>query len=166
MRKKAIAVIMMTIIAAVLIVIAVSIGMWLVQTLPTLVIQITQHSRTEPCNTTSSAILITVSTAPLTIPTTPPTMSVEPPHRHNYTFNITAPSCENEGFTTYVCDCGYDYVDDRVAALGHSWGEWVASEEATETVSGEERRECAACGKNYVDSHTSALGQPHRHVNL
>ena len=35
---------------------------------------------------------------------------------------VTAPTCTAEGFTTYTClDCGHDYVDNWVNALGHEY---------------------------------------------
>ncbi|MBQ4503885.1 MAG: hypothetical protein II986_09480, partial [Alistipes sp.] len=46
-------------------------------------------------------------------------------HTENYTAVVTAPTCEDEGYTTYTCDCGHSYVDNKVAALGHTEGEAV-----------------------------------------
>ncbi len=33
----------------------------------------------------------------------------------------TPPSCEEEGYTTYLCECGHSYTDDEVDALEHDW---------------------------------------------
>ena len=41
-------------------------------------------------------------------------------HEHFYTAVITAPTCTEQGYTTYTCNCGNYYVDDYVNALGHS----------------------------------------------
>ena len=41
------------------------------------------------------------------------------PHSHTYEAAITAPTCENGGYTTYTCACGDSYTDDETSALGH-----------------------------------------------
>ena len=38
-------------------------------------------------------------------------------HSHNAV--VTAPTCTEEGYTTYTCHCGDTFVADKVAALGH-----------------------------------------------
>ena len=38
-------------------------------------------------------------------------------HSHNAV--VTAPTCTEEGYTTYTCHCGDSFVADKVAALGH-----------------------------------------------
>ncbi len=40
-------------------------------------------------------------------------------HQHSYNKVVTAPTCLEEGYTTYTCDCGDEYVSDKVDALGH-----------------------------------------------
>ena len=40
---------------------------------------------------------------------------------HTYNVVVTAPDCENGGYTTYTCTtCGDSYVADHTAALGHT----------------------------------------------
>ena len=50
---------------------------------------------------------------------------------HDYVAAVTAPTCTEEGFTTYTCSvCGDNYVADKVAATGHDFPvkeEWVES---------------------------------------
>ncbi len=42
---------------------------------------------------------------------------------HDYVGVVTAPTCTEEGYTTYTCSrCHDSYVADRVAPMGHSWG--------------------------------------------
>ena len=49
----------------------------------------------------------------------------EAPHEHDYTANVTAPTCTEAGFTTYTCECGDSYVADNVPADGHGYSdEW------------------------------------------
>ena len=40
-------------------------------------------------------------------------------HSHRYTAVVTAPTCTEQGYTTYTCECGDTYVDNYVDALGH-----------------------------------------------
>ena len=40
-------------------------------------------------------------------------------HEHSYTSEVTAPTCEAAGYTTYTCECGHSYTADEVVALGH-----------------------------------------------
>ena len=37
---------------------------------------------------------------------------------HTYTEAVTAPTCTEQGYTTYTCECGDSYVDDYVDATG------------------------------------------------
>ena len=47
-----------------------------------------------------------------------------PASGHKYNCTVTAPTCEDEGYTTYTCSaCNDTYVDDYVDALGHTAGE-------------------------------------------
>ena len=65
----------------------------------------------------------------------------EPVHTHKYEAAVTAPTCEDAGYTTYTCACGDSYTADEVAATGHSY------------VNGT----CTACGAadpDYVPSET------------
>ena len=47
--------------------------------------------------------------------------NVSTEHVHQYKCVVTAPTCTDEGYTTYTCDCGDIYVSDKVAALGHDY---------------------------------------------
>ena len=104
-----------------------------------------------------------------------------------FTSVVTAPTCLNDGYTTYTCsDCGYTYVDDNTAALGHAYGDWTHVEntkthqrvctndashietancEFTSVVTaptclsdGYTTYTCTDCGYSYVDDNTTALG--------
>lgn len=49
-----------------------------------------------------------------------------------YEKTVTAPTCLDFGYTTYVCkDCGYMYTDNYIEPLGHDLSEWVADDECT-----------------------------------
>ena len=44
-------------------------------------------------------------------------------HVHKHDAVVTAPTCTEGGYTTYICTCGDSYVADEVAAVGHDWVE-------------------------------------------
>ncbi|MBQ1261981.1 MAG: hypothetical protein IIY01_03540, partial [Clostridia bacterium] len=75
---------------------------------------------------------------------------------HNYANFITAPTCTEQGYTTYTCSCGDSYVDNYVAALGHSFGDWILTTSPTCTEKGIETRSCF-CGHSETSS-VPALG--------
>ena len=62
------------------------------------------------------------------------------PHEHDYheTHRVD-PTCTEDGYVEYTCDCGDSYTDP-LPATGHSWGEWMPAGD------GEEVRSCEVCG--------------------
>ncbi len=72
-------------------------------------------------------------------------------HIHRYNSLITAPTCTEQGYTTYACECGDSYVDDYVDATGHTPAEpvqqWPANATCTENGSIYEFIYCADCGE-------------------
>ena len=62
------------------------------------------------------------------------------PHEHDYheTHRVD-PTCTEDGYIEYTCDCGDSYTDP-LPATGHSWGEWMPAGD------GEEVRYCGVCG--------------------
>ena len=42
-------------------------------------------------------------------------------HPHKYVEKVTDPTCTEQGYTTYTCDCGKTYVDNYVPATGHRY---------------------------------------------
>jgi hypothetical protein len=78
---------------------------------------------------------------------------------HSYSAVVTAPTCENRGFTTYTCVCGDTYTANEVAAKGHT--EVIdAAIAATCTKTGmTEGKHCSVCKKILVAQKTTqALG--------
>ena len=65
---------------------------------------------------------------------------------HTYETVVTAPTCDANGYTTYTCHCGYSYVADEVAALGHKWV-ILSAEPATCTEDGFEKFYCENCNE-------------------
>jgi hypothetical protein len=68
-------------------------------------------------------------------------------HEHSYKAEVTAPDCENDGYTTYTCACGDSYTGNTVAALGHTAGEWIVDTAATDAAAGAQHKECTVCGE-------------------
>ncbi len=66
-------------------------------------------------------------------------------HVHNYTAEVTAPTCTEQGYTVYTCACGDTYTADYTDPTGHSYGEWEQTKAPTCTEKGEQKRTCA-CG--------------------
>ena len=50
-------------------------------------------------------------------------------HEHSYTAVVTEPTCTEQGYTTYTCECGDSYIADYTDALGHTEGEAVKENE-------------------------------------
>jgi len=69
----------------------------------------------------------------------------EPACTHRYTPSITAPTCTKNGYTTYICSCGDEYIDNETAAIGHNWGEWIITKESTVNDEGIAERICFIC---------------------
>ncbi len=70
---------------------------------------------------------------------------------HSYTSAVTAPDCENKGYTTHTCaNCGDSYVDSYVDALGHSYGDWKVTD-ATCTADGSKTKTCSVCGDTVTE---------------
>ena len=82
--------------------------------------------------------------------------STTPEHSHNYNYKTTTiePTCEEDGYTIYECDCGDTYTSDYVPSTGHNYGEWYSVSDATCTEDGEKRRDCENqnCDHYEIDS--------------
>ena len=66
-------------------------------------------------------------------------------HRHDYEPTVTQATCLAQGYTTYECECGEKYIDNYVAAKGHSNGQWIIDKEASCTEDGSKHQICSAC---------------------
>ena len=64
-------------------------------------------------------------------------------HQHTYTETVTEPTCEQDGYTTYTCSCGYSYTDNVVPALGHDYV--LAGQDGTMWAYA-----CTRCGHSYT----------------
>ena len=76
---------------------------------------------------------------------------------HEYSAVVTAPTCTEQGFTTYTCTiCGESYVGDEVEATGHSYEATVT--DPTCNKRGFTTYTCSVCGDSYADDYVDALG--------
>lgn len=66
-------------------------------------------------------------------------------HVHSYTPVITPPTCTEQGYTTYTCECGDSYISDYTDALGHNWDDGVITTEPTYTTDGTIIYTCTRC---------------------
>ncbi len=64
-------------------------------------------------------------------------------HIHNYTETVTEPTCTEQGYTTYTCDCGDSYVSDYVDSTGHAY--IIEEKQANCTESGYKITTCQNC---------------------
>lgn len=72
---------------------------------------------------------------------------------HNYSKTTVEADCENGGYTRYTCTvCEHSYDDNVKAALGHAWGEWTVTKNATTSAAGEKQSSCSRCGKTRSES--------------
>jgi len=67
-------------------------------------------------------------------------------HTHNFVKgDLIEASCTEKGYTIYKCDCGETEQRDEVSALGHSYGAWVVTKEATTSEKGTKEKTCTRC---------------------
>lgn len=67
-----------------------------------------------------------------------------PGHKYNKTV-VTPPTCTDEGYTTYICDCSHSYDGDFVKAVPHTEGEWVTVTEPEVGKDGLKEKRCTVC---------------------
>ena len=63
------------------------------------------------------------------------------------------PACDKEGYTEYTCSnngCDEKKEDDKIPALGHSFGEWLIVTEPEAGKVGKEERECSVCEETKI----------------
>ena len=85
-------------------------------------------------------------------------------HEAEYEAVVTDPTCTEDGYTTYTCYCGDEYVADEVAALGHTAGEWVVVTPATCVDNGLKTQSCTVCGEVLASEEIVATGHTYEAV--
>ena len=82
---------------------------------------------------------------------------------HDYESVVTAPTCADEGYTTYICSrCPHSYKDDYIDALGHDYESVVTAPTCTEE--GYTTYICSRCTHSYEDDYIDALGHDYESV--
>ncbi|MBR5438986.1 MAG: leucine-rich repeat domain-containing protein [Clostridia bacterium] len=71
---------------------------------------------------------------------------------HDYNAAITAPTCTEQGYTTYTCHCNDSYIANYVGKLSHilTHHEQIAADCSTD--GSIEYWSCSSCGNNFSDS--------------
>lgn len=77
------------------------------------------------------------------------TNSYEVVYQHSYTETVVPPTCTENGYTLYECECGDSYHDNEVTALGHNYIATVV--EGTDTSSGYTVFTCSSCNESYTE---------------
>lgn len=68
-----------------------------------------------------------------------------PEHTHSYSSYITAPTCTDQGYTTYTCECGNTYKADYVKENGHTFTNYISDGKATCVTDGSLIAKCDFC---------------------
>ena len=71
---------------------------------------------------------------------------------HDHVAVVTAPTCTEQGYTTYTCACGDSYKADFVDALGHDWDDGTVTVEPTEETTGVRTYCCKRCDATYTET--------------
>ena len=77
---------------------------------------------------------------------------------HKYDAVVTAPDCENKGYTTHTCVCGDSYVTDEVDALGHDMIVEKAVAPTCTATGLTEGSHCSRCDHKVAQEVVDALG--------
>lgn len=109
---------------------------------------------TDPIQTEPAETIIPETTAPgirdsapTVSPTaTPETESPKTMHNHSYISETIAPTCTAGGYDLFSCSCGEYYKGNHIDPVGHTWGDWSTTVEATTDREGEQERSCTRCG--------------------
>ena len=78
-------------------------------------------------------------------------------HIKSATFTTVAPTCTNPGYSTYLCECGFNGVGDSPAATGHNLTVTETVRQADCTTKGIVHRKCKNCSYYEVEE-TAAKG--------
>jgi hypothetical protein len=84
-----------------------------------------------------------------------------PPHTHDYSSVVTAPTCTEAGYTTYTCSCGHTYTEAGEAAKGHDYSSVVTAPTCTEA--GYTTYTCT-CGHTYTEAGEAAKGHEYSSI--
>lgn len=69
-------------------------------------------------------------------------------HIHSYTGQTVEPTCAEQGYTLYTCQCGVSYKSDLTAKKEHTFDGGTVIQEATLSEKGIKRCTCTVCGEH------------------
>ena len=81
-------------------------------------------------------------------------------HTHSYTAQAVAPTCSQEGYTLYSCQCGVSYQGERKPALEHTYDEGTVILEPAMGQPGQKCFTCTACGYTKTVEIDSLVNNP------
>lgn len=76
---------------------------------------------------------------------------------HDWTITETPATCEKDGVRTYICDVCHTTKNEPIKAIGHSYGAWTTTKEATISSKAEQQRTCSTCGKEEITTYGEKL---------
>lgn len=76
---------------------------------------------------------------------------------HNWTIKEIPATCEQNGVRTYTCDICHTTKSEPIKAIGHSYGAWTTTKEATVSSKAEHKRICSTCGKEEITTYGEKL---------
>ena len=80
---------------------------------------------------------------------------------HQYTTEVIAATCTEQGYTLYTCECGETYKEDYTDMIQHSYGEAIVVVPADCLNAGKKMHVCEACG--YEETiHVEPLGHDYQ----
>jgi DNA-directed RNA polymerase subunit RPC12/RpoP len=83
---------------------------------------------------------------------------VEPTPEHEYwVLDVVDPTCTRDGHTVYWCDCGSNYVDRIIPAMGHEFTEVVSTVSPSCATAGYTVYKCTACNTTHNEENTPPL---------
>lgn len=73
-------------------------------------------------------------------------------HILHVTSSSTLPTCTEEGYTTYTCECGDSYNADKMPPIGHDWNEGRITTQPTDKAEGVMTFTCTRCSETKTEA--------------
>lgn len=81
-----------------------------------------------------------------------PSSSSTASHLHAFLITRIAPTCTEDGYTLYKCNCGETKMDSYISKKGHSWSDWKTVTVATVLSAGAKERTCTVCSVKEMEA--------------
>lgn len=76
---------------------------------------------------------------------------------HDWTITEIPATCEQDGVRIYTCDICHTTKSEPIKAIGHSYGAWTTTKDATVSSKAEHKRICSTCGKEEITTYGEKL---------